>query len=63
MVIIMQPDATASDIKAVIEVVNAKGLEAKVMEGSNQKIVGVIGDKTRLGDTNFESMRGVEQTV
>ncbi|MDD6698835.1 MAG: 3-deoxy-7-phosphoheptulonate synthase [Veillonellaceae bacterium] len=63
MVIIMDPDATAENIKSVISVIHDAGLEAKVMEGAAQRIVGVIGDKRRLGDVTFESMKGVDHTV
>ena len=63
MVIIMDPDATAENIKSVNSVIHDAGLEAKVMEGAAQQIVGVIGDKRRLGEVNFESMKGVETTV
>ena len=63
MVIIMDPDATAENIKSVISVINGAGLEAKVMDGAAQRIVGVIGDKRKLGDVNFEAMKGVETTV
>ena len=63
MVIIMNPEATAEHIKAVVSTIQAKGLEAKVMEGTQQRIVGVIGDKQKLGDVSFESMDGVETTV
>ena len=63
MVIIMNVDATAAEIKGVIEVVNEAGLEAKVMEGSQQKIVGVIGDKTRLASVPIDALPGVEKTV
>ena len=63
MVIIMDPDATAENIKSVISVIHDAGLEAKVMEGAAQRIVGVIGDKQRLGDVSFESMKGVDHTV
>ncbi|MBQ1890121.1 MAG: 3-deoxy-7-phosphoheptulonate synthase, partial [Selenomonas sp.] len=63
MVIIMNPDATAAEIKSVIEVITAAGLEAKVMEGSQQKIVGVIGDKTKVADVAIDVMPGVEKSV
>lgn len=63
MVIIMNPEATAENIKSVISVIQDAGLEAKVMDGASQRIVGVIGDKRRLGDVTFEAMDGVEKTV
>lgn len=63
MVIIMNPDATEENIKGIIEAVEGVGLTAKVMEGASQKIVGVIGDKTRLASVPIDVMAGVEQSV
>ena len=63
MVIIMNPDATAKNIRDVIEAINGVGLEAKIMEGAQQKIVGVIGDKRRMGSLAIDAMAGVEQSV
>ena len=63
MVIIMNVDATAEDIKEVIAVIENAGLQAKVMEGSQQKIVGVIGDKARLATVPIDAMDGVEKSV
>ncbi len=63
MVIIMNPDATNEDIQNVVKTIEEAGLTAKIMEGSQQKIVGVIGDKTRLGSCPLEAMSGVETTV
>ena len=63
MVVIMNADATQADIEGVIQAIEEKGLEAKVMEGAHQKIVGVIGDKTKLAVTPLDAMHGVETTV
>lgn len=63
MVVIMNADATQADIEGVISAIEEKGLEAKVMEGVHQKIVGVIGDKTKLAATPLDAMHGVETTV
>lgn len=63
MVVIMNADATQEDIEGVIRAIEEKGLAAKVMEGARQKIVGVIGDKTRLADAPIDAMHGVETTV
>ena len=59
----MNADATQADIEGVIQAIEEKGLEAKVMEGAHQKIVGVIGDKTKLAATPLDAMHGVETTV
>ena len=63
MVVIMNADASQEDIAGVIHAIEEKGLEAKVMEGARQKIVGVIGDKTLLAATPLDAMHGVETTV
>ena len=63
MVVIMNADAAQADIEGVIQAIEEKGLEAKVMEGAHQKIVGVIGDKTKLAATPLDAMHGVETTV
>ncbi len=63
MVIIMNPDAKAADIKGVIEAIQSVGLEAKVMEGTQQKIVGVIGDKSRMASVAVDALPGVEKSV
>ena len=63
MVIIMNVDATAENIQEVIAVIEGAGLQAKVMEGSQQKIVGVIGDKTRLASVPIDALDGVEKSV
>ena len=63
MVVIMNSDATQADIEGVIRAIEEKGLEAKVMEGARQKIVGVIGDKTKLASTPLEAKQGVDTNV
>lgn len=59
----MNPDAKAADIKGVIEAIQSVGLEAKVMEGTQQKIVGVIGDKSRMASVAVDALPGVEKSV
>ena len=63
MVVIMNVDASQEDIDSVIRAIEEQGLAAKVMEGARQKIVGVIGDKTKLAATPLDAMHGVETTV
>ena len=63
MVIIMNADATAENIKNVIEEIQSVGLTAQIMEGAQQKIIGVIGDKARMGSLPIDAMDGVEKTV
>lgn len=63
MVVIMNPDASNENIQAVVEAIEGVGLTAKIMEGAQQKIVGVIGDKRKMSSLAVEAMDGVEQTV
>ncbi len=63
MVIIMRPEATLENIAEVKKVIESAGLEAKIMEGAQQKIVGVIGDKTKLVSVAIDALPGVESSV
>lgn len=63
MIVIMNPEATDQNIKDVIAEIQQVGLTAQVMEGALQKIIGVIGDKTRMGSLTIDAMEGVEQSV
>lgn len=63
MVIIMNTDATVQNVKDVIEAIQQVGLTAQVMEGTQQKIVGVIGDKAKMGSLAIDAMDGVEKSV
>ena len=63
MVIIMNPEATLENISEVVKSIEGAGLEAKIMEGAQQKIVGVIGDKTKLASVAIGAMTGVENIV
>ena len=63
MVVIMNPEATAQHIKGVIQAIESVGLEAKVMEGAQQKIVGVIGNKAKLATVPVDALPGVETSV
>ena len=59
----MNADATAENIKNVIEEIQGVVLTAQIMEGAQQKIIGVIGDKARMGSLPIDAMDGVEKTV
>ena len=58
MVIIMNPEATSQNINDVIKAIRSVGLDAKIMEGAQQKIVGVIGDKTKLASVAIDALPG-----
>ncbi|HJA71879.1 MAG TPA: 3-deoxy-7-phosphoheptulonate synthase [Candidatus Lachnoclostridium stercoravium] len=63
MIIIMKPDASKEAVKKVTDLIESKGLRAHLSEGTQVTIVGVVGDKTLLADSNLELAEGVEKIV
>lgn len=63
MVIIMNTDATAKEIKDVIERVQGVGLQTHIVEGESKTIIGVIGDKNIMATLAIDAMNGVEKSV
>ncbi len=63
MVIVTTTDATEEQIGAVVKRIEAAGLKAQISTGEQHTVIGVIGDKSRLGDIPIESMSGVERTM
>ena len=63
MVIIMEPGASQEQIDHVVKRIEAAGVNAQPSVGEERTVIGVIGDKTRLGDMPIESMSGVERTM
>ena len=63
MVIIMEPGAPQQQIDHVVKRIESAGLTAQPSVGEERTVIGVIGDKTRLGDMPIESISGVERTM
>jgi len=63
MIIIMKPNASDEAILKVTKLVESKGLQVHLSKGHQVTIVGVIGDKTRLQDSNVEISDGVDKIV
>ncbi|MCW2912160.1 MAG: phospho-2-dehydro-3-deoxyheptonate aldolase, partial [Actinomycetia bacterium] len=63
MVVVMGPEATESDIDAVVSLVGTAGGDAFVSRGVNRTIVGLVGDVQQFGSLNLRSMRGVRDVV
>lgn len=63
MIIVMSPSATKENLKKVEEKIERSGLSAHLSVGENRTIVGVIGDKKRIGELEMNSLEGVEKTV
>lgn len=63
MVIITKTDVTLEQIDAIVKRIESVGLKAQVSTGEQHTVIGVIGDKTLLGDMPIGSMSGVERTM
>ena len=63
MIIIMKPDASKEAVKKVTDLIEAKGLQPHLSEGSQVTIVDVVGDKTKLMGSNIEMSEGVDKVV
>ena len=63
MIIIMKPGASKEAVKKITDLIEAKGLQAHLSQGSQVTIVGVVGDKTKLAGSNVEVSEGVDKVV
>ncbi|MBB5334901.1 3-deoxy-7-phosphoheptulonate synthase [Pectinatus brassicae] len=63
MIVIMNPDANNVEIENVVKAIENVGLTAQIMEGTEQKIVGMIGDKRNIDPLALEALPGVDHTV
>ena len=63
MIIIMKPGASKEAIKNVEEMILSRGLQVHLSTGDQVTIVGVVGDKTKLSDSNIEIAEGVDKVM
>lgn len=63
MVIVMSHKATKENVDKVLEKLAANGLKADISKGEEVTIIGVIGDKKKIGNLEMNMMEGVEKTV
>ncbi|WP_283133757.1 3-deoxy-7-phosphoheptulonate synthase [Rhizohabitans arisaemae] len=63
MVIVMAPEATNSDIEALVSLVGAAGGEAFVSRGVRRTVIGLIGDLTQFSALNLRGMNGVADVM
>lgn len=63
MIVIMKPNATKEQVNVVIERIKKEGLDVHLSEGTEQTIIGLVGDTRGAQDIGFKSYEGVEQTV
>ncbi len=63
MIIIMKPRATKEQLNKVIQRVEVEGLTYQLNQGSEQVVLGLIGDTRSIQDVAFLSYEGVEKTM
>jgi 3-deoxy-7-phosphoheptulonate synthase len=63
MVIVMAPEATQTDIDAIVDLVREAGGEAFVSRGVSRTIIGLVGDVEQFGALNLRSRGGVGDVV
>lgn len=63
MIIVMKSQASAENIKQVVNTIQSKGLETHLSQGKEVTIIGVVGDKSKLAYDNLEIFEGVDKIV
>jgi len=63
MIIVVKPGASDSQVNEIIDVLEKNELQAHISDGAQRKIIGVIGDKSRLTPGSLEVLSGVEKIV
>ena len=61
--VVMTPEATASQIEAVVAKLEARGVHAKVMPGELTTAIGAIGDPEGVRELGLEGLPGVDQVI
>ncbi|NLJ31252.1 MAG: 3-deoxy-7-phosphoheptulonate synthase [Clostridiales bacterium] len=63
MIIVMKQSSTPQDVEEVVGILKSRGLGANLSTGSQATIIGVLGDKAKLGGFDFELLDSVEKCV
>src|SRR5437879_6663665 len=63
MLIVMKPSATARDIDAVVNVIEAIGLRAHAMPGATRTAIGLTGNEGPIDGRRFENLPGVAEVI
>jgi len=59
----MKPSATARDVDAVLNVIEAIGLRAHAMPGATRTAIGITGNQGPIDGRRFESLAGVAEVI
>src|SRR5262252_10708515 len=63
MLIVMKPNATAQQIDAVVEIVQAIGLRAHPMPGATRTAIGITGNEGPIDGRRFENLPSVAEVI
>ncbi|MHB1485799.1 MAG: 3-deoxy-7-phosphoheptulonate synthase [Saccharofermentanales bacterium] len=63
MIIVVKPEATKEEMNEIIQFLEINGLKVHLSQGTQRTIIGVVGDKSKISDTNIALMSGVEKIV
>lgn len=63
MIIVMNNEATESQIEAVVKRIKEQGLDVNISRGTERTVIGAIGDERKLDSELLESLPGVEQAL
>ena len=63
MLIVMQPDASASDIERVLEIIGTLGFRGHTMPGETRTAIGITGNKGSIDPAHFENLPGVADAI
>ena len=63
MLIVMNSDATDTDIRRVVEIIEALGFKAHPMPGANRTAIGLTGNRGAVDPAPFAELPGVAECV
>src|SRR5256886_7101901 len=63
MLIVMKPSAAASEVDAVVSVVEAVGFRAHPMPGATRTAIGITGNEGPIDGRRFENLPGVAEVI
>ena len=63
MIIVMKTTATAKDVEKVSKIITDKGLKVSVVNGTEQSVIGVIGDTTKIDPRAIEVDMAVDHVM
>lgn len=63
MIVVMAVNATENQIEDVKTIINRAGLDVHISRGTERTILGIVGDKKKLGGKPIQMLPGVEKIV